>query len=128
MKIILSHAGGFVPYAAERLSHHCAPDGTPQDGLDRLRRFYHDTALSSSPYALPSLLAFADPSHITYGSAWPYAPSTKSAHFTRMLDDFPLPDDQRHGINRGNAETLFPRLAHKRPSSTAAFPSNTAYR
>ncbi|NEB03495.1 amidohydrolase family protein [Streptomyces sp. SID13726] len=111
VKIILSHAGGFVPYAAERLAQHCAPQGTIEDGLARMRRFYYDTALSSSPYALPSLLAFADPTHITYGSDWPYAPSTKSAHFARLLDEFSLPDIQRRAIDRGNAEALFPRLA-----------------
>ncbi|NEB03453.1 amidohydrolase family protein [Streptomyces sp. SID13726] len=111
LKIILSHAGGFLPYAAERLAGHCAPDGTAAEGIARLRRFYFDTALSSSPYALPSLLAFADPTHITYGSDWPYAPAARSAHFTGLLDGFPLSEDLRRAVERGNAETLFPRLA-----------------
>ncbi|MDQ8705428.1 amidohydrolase family protein [Streptomyces sp. LHD-70] len=124
VKVLLSHAGGFVPYAAERLAQHCAPDGTPGDGLERLRRFYYDTALSSSPYALPSLLAFADPTHITYGSDWPYAPSAKSARFAGMLDDFHLTESQRHAINRGNAEQLFPRLASALPSGTSPQPQH----
>ena len=42
--------------------------------LGVFRKFYWDTALSASPAALPSLLAVADHSHITYGSDWPFAP------------------------------------------------------
>jgi len=38
-----------------------------------MRKFYFDTALTASPNALPSLLAFADPHRITYGSDFPYA-------------------------------------------------------
>jgi 6-methylsalicylate decarboxylase len=111
LKIILSHAGGFVPYAAERIAHVCAADGRNADGIARLRRFYYDTALSSSPYALPSLLSFADPSHITFGSDWPYATKKAASHFTRLLDGFPLTGFLRQAIARGNAEKLFPRLA-----------------
>ena len=110
LKIILSHAGGFVPYAAERIARICAPDGSTQDGIARLRRYYFDTALSSSPYALPSLLAFADPTHITYGSDWPYAPKPRSLHFTRLLDEYPLDAAQRQAIDRGNAQKLFARF------------------
>lgn len=111
VKFILSHAGGFIPYAAERIAHVVSQDGSNSAGLARLRRFHFDTALSSSPYALPSLLAFADPTHITFGSDWPYASKDRSIHFTTMLEQFPLDDQQRHAIYRGNAERLFPRLA-----------------
>lgn len=110
LKIILSHAGGFLPYAAERVARICSPDGQNPGGIARLRQFYFDTALSSSPYALPALLAFADPTHITYGSDWPYAPKARGLHFARLLDDFPLTSAQREAIDRGNALRLFPRL------------------
>jgi len=107
VKVILSHGGGFVPYAAERIARMCSPDGDSANGLQRLRRFYFDTALASSPYALPSLLAFADPTHITFGSDWPYAPKERSLHFARLLDGFELEGDVRAAIDRGNAERLF---------------------
>lgn len=110
LKIILSHGGGFVPYAAERIARVCAPDGSNDAGIARLRQFYFDTALSSSPYALPSLLAFADHSHITFGSDWPYAPKARSLHFSGMLDAFSMTNDLREAIHRGNANRLFPRL------------------
>lgn len=110
VKIILSHAGGFVPYAAERFARLCAASGSYEDGIRQLRRFYFDTALSSSPYALPALLAFADPARITFGSDWPYAPKERSAHFAGLLDAFALAPAQRSAIERGNAARLFPRL------------------
>ncbi|SEB09478.1 amidohydrolase family protein [Variovorax sp. YR216] len=109
LKIILSHGGGFIPYAAERIARICSPDGDQASGIERLRRFYFDTALSSSAYALPSLLAFADPGRISFGSDWPYAPKERSLHFARLLDGFEMPDATRAAINRGNMEKLFPR-------------------
>jgi predicted TIM-barrel fold metal-dependent hydrolase len=75
-----------------------------------MKRFYFDTALSSTPVALPSLLAFADPTHITFGSDFPYVPASQR-FFTAALDAYPLDETLRHAINRGNAEKLFPRLA-----------------
>lgn len=115
LKFILSHAGGFAPYAAERIALACAPDGGSGPsrsalGHERLRRFFYDTALSSSPYALPSLLAFADPSRIIFGSDWPYATAASARHFVRLLEDFDLTDAQRRQIDRENALALFPRL------------------
>ena len=109
LRIILSHGGGFVPYAAERIARACADQGDQTQGLARLKRYYFDTALTSSPYALPSLLAFAEPSHITFGSDWPYAPAERSQHFARLLDAYPLSDAQRAAIHRDNAAALFGR-------------------
>lgn len=111
LRIILSHAGGFVPFAAERMARACSDDGENiAEGLARLRRFHFDLALSSSPCALPSLLAFADPARILFGSDWPFAPAARSQHFARLLDEYPLPPAQRLAIDRGNALALFPRL------------------
>ena len=110
-RIILSHGGGFIPYAAERMARMCSADGNAASGIEWLRRFYFDTALSSSPYALPSLLAFADPLRITFGSDWPYAPKARSLHFAQLLDAFELGSQARGAIDRGNAQVLFPRLA-----------------
>jgi predicted TIM-barrel fold metal-dependent hydrolase len=110
LKIVLSHAGGFLPYAAERVARVCSPDGSNEAGIARLRRFWFDTALSSSPYALPALLAFAQPHQITYGSDWPFAPQERSLHFTGLLDQYPLNEQQRQSIDRLNALALIPRL------------------
>jgi predicted TIM-barrel fold metal-dependent hydrolase len=109
LKIILSHGGGFLPFASMRMAMRSSPKGELEDGLRLFRRFYLDTALASSKYAMPSLLAFADPTHITYGSDFPYAPAARGTMFTQMLDAYHGADHA--AINRANAERLFPRLA-----------------
>lgn len=115
LKVILSHAGGFIPYAAHRIALVCSPDHSYETGLQNLRRFYFDTALSGSPTALPSLLAFADPSHILFGSDWPFAPIEAVNHFTNGLDTYPLDPELRAAIDRGNAEALFSRTLNGAP-------------
>jgi 6-methylsalicylate decarboxylase len=110
LKIVLSHAGGFVPYAAYRLALAASPRNDSADGLAQLKKFYFDVALSSSPSALPSLLAFAAPGHVTYGSDWPFAPEPVVGSFRGLYERFPLDDAQRRSIDRGAAESLFPRL------------------
>ena len=76
IRFILSHAGGFVPYASHRMAVAVLADTgrSPADSLDDFSSFYFDTALSSSAAALPTLLAFAKPGHITFGSDFPLAP------------------------------------------------------
>lgn len=110
LKIILSHAGGFVPYAAYRFSAAASATGNPFDGIARLKRFFFDTALSGSPTALPSLLAFAEPDRVLFGSDFPYAPAPVVGAFTGMYEAFSLAESTRRSIDRGAAEQLFPRL------------------
>jgi predicted TIM-barrel fold metal-dependent hydrolase len=122
LKIILSHAGGFLPYAAYRVAPFVGslpigvepPPGVEWDpfrAVKLLRRYYFDLALSASPSALPSLLAFAAPGHVLFGSDFPYAPAMLGKAVTSMLDAYELSDDLRRSIDRGAAEALFPRLA-----------------
>jgi len=113
LKIILSHAGGFVPYAAPRIAMALTlrTRRPVTDLLDELRRFYFDTALST-PAALPSLIAFASPGHVLFGSDWPFAPDFVVEHFTRELDGYAGLDPAGHaGVDRTNAAALFPRFA-----------------
>jgi len=113
IRFILSHAGGFVPYASHRMAVAIMGDTgrSPADSLDDFSSFYFDTALSSSAAALPTLLAFANPGHITFGSDWPFAPVAAGQLFAAGLDTYPgLDADTRDAINRTNALALFPRL------------------
>ena len=80
------------------------------DGLAQLQKFYFDIALSGSPTALPSLFELAKPDHVLYGSDWPYATDAIVGAFTGMYESYAMNDAQRASIDRGNAETLFPRL------------------
>ena len=114
--IILSHAGGFVPYASHRfaeLAHVFRPDAkNPADILKSFQRFYFDTALSSGPAALPSLKAFAQQDRILFGTDYPFAPADVAASFTGKLDAYDgLTADEHSAISHRNAGILFPRLA-----------------
>lgn len=111
VKILLSHAGGFVPYAAYRLSFAASSTGDAVHGRSLLQRFYFDIALSSSPTALPSLLAFTSPDHVTFGSDWPYAPEVAIGGMTSLYEAYELDDETREQIDRGTAASLFPRFA-----------------
>ena len=114
IKVILSHGGGFLPYAAYRAAAGIAflnLDLTIDSVIADMKRFYFDTALSSSSWSLPSLLAFADPTHITFGSDFPFAPFPAIQAFNDCLDKYSLSVEQRNAINRGNAEMLFPRFS-----------------
>jgi 6-methylsalicylate decarboxylase len=111
MKVILSHGGGFLPFAALRMATHSSPKRELEDGMRLLRRFYLDTALASSQFSMLSLLAFADPTHITYGSDFPYAAPARATMFTKALDAYR--DADHDAINRGNAELLFPRFSNR---------------
>jgi aminocarboxymuconate-semialdehyde decarboxylase len=115
VKIILSHAGGFVPYAVLRfceLQPALQPEGpTAEQLLAKFKLFYFDTALSSGPDAFPSFLAFADHERILFGSDFPYAPAPVATKFTEILDNHSgLTPQQKTAFNNGNGKKLFPRL------------------
>jgi len=131
---VLAHAGGFLPYQAGRIagwlatyahddpSYHVVPEtdraSVADRAMARLRRvlddmasFHFDVALAS-PHALPSLLAFARPGHVHFGSDWPFVPDVAVAYYAGELDGFAgMNEARRHEVDRGGAETLFPRLA-----------------
>jgi predicted TIM-barrel fold metal-dependent hydrolase len=124
VSIILSHAGGFLPYAATRIE--VAADALakvdPVTVRDGIRRFYYDLALSV-PSSLPSLLAAADPRRILYGTDWSGVPAPVVERATHALDETAVLDDPtRRAINRDNALGLLPGLASR--LSTTAIPTS----
>ena len=115
VKVILAHGGGFVPYAAYRFSTLSAGVYDTSQNAEQVirdfKRFYYDTALSSSRSSLPSLLAFAEPGHVLYGSDWPFAPESVGSWFNHELQTYAFRDDgDAAAIDRASAELLFPRL------------------
>jgi predicted TIM-barrel fold metal-dependent hydrolase len=116
VKVILSHAGGTLPYLAMRAAH-LAADARfstlpAADFLDRAKSFYFDLALSTNPIQLDLLLAFAKPGHVLYGSDFPYAPEKSIGTFVEALDAYEekLDKETKLSITRGAALQLFPRL------------------
>jgi aminocarboxymuconate-semialdehyde decarboxylase len=114
VRMILSHAGGFTPYAALRVAAG-APHFRPELAdsartLSGLKHFYFDTALSSGS-AIPTLKDFAAPDHILFGSDFPFAPWDVASVFIAALDaNESLEPDERAAVNERNALALFPRL------------------
>ncbi len=117
IRYILSHAGGFVPYAAHRIAWLTEMlDNSSDDGRERmsadeilagLRSFYFDLALASSGPQLSALLNFTDSRHVLYGSDWPYAGDPSVRHFMEEYDGFDgLTTDQRMQIASENAADL----------------------
>ena len=112
VKIVLSHGGGFLPYVASRLAElraSLSPEDSAASLMEQMRRFWFDTALVG-PSGFPSLLAFADPQRIVFGTDFPYASAPVCNNFIAALDSEKTLDDvERARINRAGA-TLFPRL------------------
>lgn len=123
IRFILAHAGGFVPYIAYRilLTQLSVANKTTQiiTAVDQkhqiprllapLKQFYYDVALSSTPAALPSLLEVADPTHVLYGSDFPFAPSVAVGFMAKQYERTPLDPVLRQDIDRDNALRLFSR-------------------
>lgn len=114
VKIILSHAGGTLPYLATRAAHltfdTCLSQKDPEEFLDEARSFYYDLALSGNPWTLDFILKFAKPGHVLYGSDFPYAPTKTINTHVKMLEVFEMDKETEYGVSRGAAESLFPRL------------------
>lgn len=126
-KVILSHAGGALPYIISRVTTPMkkAPDfavshriGTTHGkAMEAFRSFHYDLALSSSPQVLDMLLKLVPHEHILYGSDFPYAPITAYPAFLEELENYQMDPELRNMINFGNALKLFPRLASRRGGS-----------
>jgi len=79
--IILSHAGGTVPFIGGRAINALGiPDIAGLANVNILQaktdfaRFYYDIALSTTAAQLDGLLDFANADHILFGSDFPYVP------------------------------------------------------
>ncbi|MGA4637646.1 amidohydrolase family protein [Pseudomonas solani] len=112
---ILAHAGGFLPYVAWRVSlANALPEyreKAPQGVLSYVRRFYFDTALSPSRFSMAALKELVEPSHILFGSDFPFAPAPATALQCQTLEESAFwPDEVLYGINRGHALSLFPQF------------------
>lgn len=111
ISFILSHGGGFIPFAAHRLAMTMTfdSDRTVEDILADLRSFHVDTAQASSPTSTPSVLSFFGAEKVLFGTDWPHASDAGVAYFTSRYDEFDLGDADRQRIDSGNARDLLPR-------------------
>ncbi|KAH0175023.1 2-amino-3-carboxymuconate-6-semialdehyde decarboxylase, partial [Aureobasidium melanogenum] len=120
-KVILSHAGGTLPYLISRPTGlvRKMPDAAAKDRIGAtydemmvgFQSFHYDLALSTSPAVLKLLLENVPHDHILYGSDFPYAPPPAYPAFLEDLENSTMTSELRDKINFGNAINLIPRLS-----------------
>ncbi|GKY89932.1 amidohydrolase family protein [Sinisalibacter aestuarii] len=114
-RIILSHAGGALPFLADRIARlERRPDfraAVPEGARNLMQRLYVDTALSANRSVFPSLLELFPPEQILFASDYPFAPEDTMTATVTGLDALALPDDALAAIRRENALRLMPTLA-----------------
>ena len=107
---LFSHAGGTIPMMAGRINSfygarpnlkEFAPEGIEGE----LRRLNYDTANATHPAQMAALLKLVPASQITYGTDYPYFPTTQIANLRELLSA-----DQLQAIGSDNAARLVPRL------------------
>ena len=124
IRFIFPHAGGTLPYLAERIARlsmnpdyqRKAPDGV----IPELRRLYFDVAISVNPIAFGSLLQLIAPSNALFGSDYPHAGEATMSATVSGLHKLGLAAEAVKGIQRDNAVRLFPRLRDATPRNHPA--------
>ncbi len=116
VKYIFSHAGGSIPYLAERfaiIDEMGFIAGAEQRGTaaDMFRRIYWDTALAASDPVLRMLRDVASIDHVLFGTDFPYLRRDLAVNAKqRILQSSELNDLEKRAILEGNAARLFSRL------------------
>lgn len=107
--IILSHAGGTLPYISARFLEILRVFPQPEDSkvtyesaLKAFNRFYYDTALSSSPTQLDSIVHLNATDRLLFGSDFPYANEPVATAFTRQLSNYISASSNGHILNEVN--------------------------
>lgn len=117
LRAIFCHAGGAIPFLADRIARlERRPDFAPQvpDGtISMMQRFYYDIALSAGARTLQPLLEFVPADHILFASDFPFAGEDTMASTIRLLGEQGLTQDVRGMIDCGTALSLFPRIARQ---------------
>ncbi|MBH5386651.1 amidohydrolase family protein [Bradyrhizobium diversitatis] len=114
LRFIFSHAGGAVPFLAERLARLEArpeyKEAVPDGVLRQLGDLYFDTALSANEIALGALLRLTSADHILFGSDYPHAPEATMGQSVRSLSELVVNPADLGKIERENALRLMPTL------------------
>ncbi len=114
IKWIFSHAGGALPFLAERIARLAMrpeyKEKVPNGVLPELKRLYYDTALSANWLAFRSLFELVTPDKVLFGSDYPFAPEATLAATVKGLIDMNFGADVLRGIEREHALKLFPQF------------------
>jgi 6-methylsalicylate decarboxylase len=143
IRIILSHAGGTVPFVAHKIAigamiaqmqnrgmqastdmknSKLSPEemqsfasAQQEDAFKQLRSLYYDTALTANANVFSSLQQLVPASHILLGTDYPFAPASESASTLQGINTYSgFSEPDRQDIMGNNALQLFPRLQNLR--------------
>lgn len=113
IRFIFCHSGGTLPVLAARIHGFfqarsalasCAPNGV----LHELRKLNYDIANATNSSSLAALMNLVPASQMLFGSDYPYRAVAPTAE---GWDKYPVSDEIRRAVNRGNALRLFPRFS-----------------
>lgn len=112
IRFIFSHAGGTMPFLAERftrlpLANKDLESRVPNGVAYELKKFHYDVAQAAHPMALASLLKLIPVSQVVFGTDFPFR--TAGDH-VKGLADYGLAAADLRAIERENAVRLVPRL------------------
>jgi predicted TIM-barrel fold metal-dependent hydrolase len=125
--IIVAHGGGTVPHLSFRLDmgQRIPRVQLAHPVLHYLRSFYYDTTFATGPEALAALTQLVEPSHLLFGSDFPFGPEFATRASRDDLERSPLLDAAaRNEIYRGSALRLFARLAARQDAAVAIDPAS----
>jgi predicted TIM-barrel fold metal-dependent hydrolase len=113
-KIILSHAGGTLPYLIGRISlmellPYASVHKTKDEIFKEAKSFYYDLTLSGHDNVLRSLFGFVPEHHILFGTDYPFCPRPGTWRMNDGWESFPVSAEQRDMVNFRNAEAILPR-------------------
>lgn len=113
IRFLWSHGGGTIPMLAGRIdwlmrtlvknSHDLVPEGP----VAEFRRFYYDTANAAYPGSMAALMKMVDPSHIVFGTDYPYVTTDWNV---KALHGNDFSADMIRAIETTNIAALVPRL------------------
>jgi len=110
IRFIFSHAGGTVPFLAERIARlEARPEfraSVPNGVMFELKRLFFDTALSANRFAFSALLKLVAPEQVLFGSDYPFAPESTMIATIKGLSELGLTADVLQAIERTNAQRL----------------------
>jgi predicted TIM-barrel fold metal-dependent hydrolase len=104
VRVIFSHGGGTLPFLIERFTLQARnPDVGKKfpNGIEaEFKRYYYDTAFVTNTVAMSAMTALWSPSHILFGTDFPYRDALPSVN---ELASCGLTPDQQSAITHANA-------------------------
>ena len=117
---IFSHGGGTLPFLAARIAEmekqKEVAERNPKGLNFEMKKLYYDTASAASKPQLAAMLAYIPPSHILYGSDYPFV---KTDEGIEGLEHYRLSQHMRTAIDHDNAAMLLARVRSRDRSAKA---------